>query len=607
MTRFTTDIQMRFRDIDGMGHVNNAVYLSYIELARTQFYMQHANRRTLDEIDFILAHVEIDFESQATWGDQIQVAVWPSKIGNSSFTLSYEIKEKRSGRILARAKSVLVSYDYEKKKSKPISDDFRSLLQSGLEAQRSRPSGFINPAPKGSMTGRAFPAEMAKKGARPPVGTKGAADWYWKRYTELYPKYFWADDTKLADIVVASAKGSLLYDVEGKEYIDLTSQWATNNLGNVHPEILKATVDALERYGFLILFMNPHLPMIDVAERLLSIRPSDNLTRVFLELSGTGAAEGAVKHAIEASGRPLILSFMGQYHGLSIGATAFGTLASRMRRNWEAFSGGAVHAPYPMTYRKPKGMTDDQFGEWCLGFLEDQILRHVAYPDRIAGAIFEPIALEAGVWIPPKNFVRGLRKPADTHGWFIIAAEAEAGLARTGKMWGIEHFGVAPDLVSIGKALGGGLMPLGAVLGDDRSMGKDDVVAGTTFGGHPAACVAATVTIDIMRRDRIPERAARVGGKALKRVKEWEDLSIVGETRGLGLAIGVEIVGNKGTKARDNDTAREVFFDCVRGGVIPLYDYEMNVLRIQPPLTIEESLLDKALDGIESALRKHSR
>jgi len=117
-----------------MGHVNNAVYLSYVELARTQFYMHHANRRSLDEIDFILAHVDIDFESQATWGDQIQVAVWPSKIGNSSFTLSYEIKEKRSGRILARAKSVLVSYDYEKKKSKPIPDDFRSLLQSGLEA-----------------------------------------------------------------------------------------------------------------------------------------------------------------------------------------------------------------------------------------------------------------------------------------------------------------------------------------------------------------------------------------------------------------------------------------------------------------------------------------
>src|SRR3989442_7041992 len=179
-----------------------------------------------------------------------------------------------------------------------------------------------------------------------------------------------------------------------------------NTVGNVNPDTVQATVDALARYDFLILFMNPHVPMIDVAQRLLSIRASSSLTRVFLELSGTGAAEGAVKHAIEASGRPLILSFMGQYHGLSIGATAFGTLASRMRRNWEAFSGGAVHAPYPMTYRKPKGMTDEEFGEWCLGFLEDQILRYVASPDRIPPATFEPGGLEAGAWSPPANFWR---------------------------------------------------------------------------------------------------------------------------------------------------------------------------------------------------------
>ena len=134
MTRFATDIQMRFRDIDGMGHVNNAIYLSYAELARTQFYMQFAGKRTLDEIDFILAHVDIDFESQAVWGDQIQVAVWPSKIGTSSFTLSYEISEKRSRRVLARARSVLVSYDYDGKKPKPIPPDFRKLLEGALEA-----------------------------------------------------------------------------------------------------------------------------------------------------------------------------------------------------------------------------------------------------------------------------------------------------------------------------------------------------------------------------------------------------------------------------------------------------------------------------------------
>src|SRR3989442_6305480 len=150
---------------------------------------------------------------------------------------------------------------------------------------------------------------------------------------------------------------------------------------------------------------------------------------------------------------------MGQYHGLSIGATAFGTLASRMRRNWEAFSGGAVHAPYPMTYRKPKGMTDEEFGEWCLGFLEDQILRDVASPDRIAGAIFEPVALEAGVWIPPKNLFRGLRKLANAHGWFFIAAEVEAGLGGPREVGGVGPFGGAPGLVSGGTALGGGRLP----------------------------------------------------------------------------------------------------------------------------------------------------
>ena len=125
---------MRFRDIDGMGHVNNAVYLSYVELARTQFYMQVAKKRSLEEIDFILAHVDIDFDSQAVWGDQIQVAVWPSKIGSSSFTLSYEISETKSGRVFARAKSVLVTYDYEKKTPKPIPPDFRKLLEAALEA-----------------------------------------------------------------------------------------------------------------------------------------------------------------------------------------------------------------------------------------------------------------------------------------------------------------------------------------------------------------------------------------------------------------------------------------------------------------------------------------
>jgi acyl-CoA thioester hydrolase len=134
MARFTTEIQMRFRDLDAMGHVNNAVYLSYCELARTQFYLKHAFKRSLHDIDFILAHIDIDYVAAAEWGDRIEVSVWPSKIGDSSFTLSYELRDKTSGRLLVTSSSVLVSYDYDTKKTKPIPSDFRKMLEENLES-----------------------------------------------------------------------------------------------------------------------------------------------------------------------------------------------------------------------------------------------------------------------------------------------------------------------------------------------------------------------------------------------------------------------------------------------------------------------------------------
>ncbi len=134
MTRFTTEVQLRFRDLDAMGHVNNVVYLTYCELARTQFYMKHAFKRSLHDIDFILAHADIDYVSAAAWGDQIEVSVWPTKIGESSFTLAYEIREKRSNRLLARSSSVQVSYDYQTKKTKPIPPEFRKMLEENLES-----------------------------------------------------------------------------------------------------------------------------------------------------------------------------------------------------------------------------------------------------------------------------------------------------------------------------------------------------------------------------------------------------------------------------------------------------------------------------------------
>jgi 4-aminobutyrate aminotransferase / (S)-3-amino-2-methylpropionate transaminase / 5-aminovalerate transaminase len=434
-------------------------------------------------------------------------------------------------------------------------------------------------------------------------GEKPAPD-YWARYRELFPRYFWSEETRLASIIVADAKGSRVRDTAGKTYIDLTSQWATNNLGNVPDEVLNVTVEALGRYGFLTYFMNPHLPMIDLAERLLECRPSPNLSRVFLELSGTGAAEGAVKYAVEASHRPLILSFLGQYHGLSIGTGLIGSLSSHERRYWEAWGGGVVHAPYPFPYRRPKGMSEEDYGEWVLSYIEEQILGRQAEPDRIAGVIFEPVACEAGIWIPPSNFVRGLAKLCEAHDWFFIDDEVETGLGRTGKMWAIEHFGVAPDLMAIGKGISGGVMPIAAVMGTEEVMGEPLIAAGTTFAGHPAACAAASKTLEILQRDKIADRSARLGAAALKRMKEWERLPNVGEVRGLGLCLAIELVRDKGSRQADADRGRRVFFDCVKKGTIPLWNYGDNVVRIEPPLTIEPEVLDAGLDAVEAALRR---
>ncbi len=441
---------------------------------------------------------------------------------------------------------------------------------------------------------------------RPAARVTGPGQEHWKRYQELFPKYFWSEETRLASIVVADAKGSIVRDTSGKQYIDLTSQWATNNLGNVPDEVLDVTVQALARYGFLTYFMNPHLPMIELAERLIENRPSSNLTRVFLELSGTGAAEGAVKHAVEASGRPLILSFLGQYHGLSIGTNLIGSLSAHERRHWEAWGGGAVYAPYPFPYRRPRGMTEADYGGWVLEYIEEQILGRQAEADRIAGAILEPVACEAGIWIPPAGFVRGLARLCHDHGWYLIADEVETGLGRTGKMWAIEHFGVAPDLMAIGKGISGGIMPIAAVMGTEEVMGRAKVAAGTTFAGHPAACAAASKTLEILRRDRIPERSARLGRAALQRMKEWERFVHVGEVRGLGLCLAVELVQDKASRRPDPKRGRQVFFDCVQHGTIPLWNYGDHVIRIEPPLTIDPETLDAGLDTLERALRRYA-
>jgi 4-aminobutyrate aminotransferase-like enzyme len=399
-----------------------------------------------------------------------------------------------------------------------------------------------------------------------------------------------------------------LTDVEGHKYIDLTAQWATNNIGNIEPSVTDIAIQGLRRYGFLIPFISPHKPLFDLAEKLLQIAPCKRLTRVSYEATGTGAVEAAVKLAISSKQRPLLLSFIGEYHGFSLGGINYGSVSSETRWYFESFQGGVIFAPYPNTYRQPPSMTPEEWADWILyDYIEDTLLNYIADHDRIAGVLFEPIIAEAGIWVPPDNFIYGLRKLADKHDWFLICDEVESGFARTGKMFAIEHWGIDVDLIPMAKGLSGGTIPIGAILGSDEAMASDTSV-GTTFGGHPAACMAAIATIDYMLKNRLNERAMRLGEKALARMKEWKDhFEIVGDCRGRGLLLGAEIVTDKRTKTRDPTRAEAIFRECVRNGVLPLMSAGDCVIRVEPPLNIDDELLEKALDVMEAAISTVSK
>ena len=408
--------------------------------------------------------------------------------------------------------------------------------------------------------------------------------------------------------VVAKAESSWLIDVDGNRYIDFSAGWASNNVGNVHPKVLEAVIEAMKQYGFCY---NSAIAY-QLAEKLAEISPNKKLTRVSYEISGTEAAEAAVSYAMTYKQRPLIICFHSQFHGDSIGAKMLSSIGGNRKKGFEAWRGGVLFAPYPYSYGTPLGATPEEYADYCLWYIEELIAGQrktisgawgIALPDRIAGILFEPVMAEGGNWIPPDNFIYGLRKLADKYDWLLICDEVLSGFGRTGKMWAIEHWGIDIDLMPIAKGMTGGLMPIAAVMGSEEVMAGTHAYSGSTFAGHPAGCAATLKTIELLEEQRLPERAARLGEKALKRMKEWVDeYKIVDDARGLGLLLGISIV-NAETKALDINVARTVYYEAIRNGVHPIWDDEPNI-RLYPALTIEEELLDKGLTAVEEAIKK---
>jgi 4-aminobutyrate aminotransferase len=405
--------------------------------------------------------------------------------------------------------------------------------------------------------------------------------------------------------IAARAQGSLIEDVDGNRYIDFGAGWGTNNVGNCHPEVVAAVEATLREQGVACWTSAANSwQRIELAEKLLEVCPK-RLERVVFLTTGTEADEAALRIMRRASGRPIVLSFYGQYFGLSYSGQAVGSLNADMRSDVMPFMSGYVFAPYPNEYRSPlRSPTGGGAGRATIEYIEDVILAHEVPANLVAGVIVEPVIGEGGILVPPDDFLPGLRALCDRHGWYLCIDEVLSGFGRCGKMWAYEHWPVEPDLLVIGKGISGGSMPIAAVAARGDITERADAYVASTYSGHPAACMAGLKTLEILKRDRLFDHATTLGERGLVRLRGMlAKYPAIGDVRGKGLWLAVEFVKDRKTKEKDHAFAAEVNRLCLENGLYLVADSISCFVRIQPPVNIPASLFEQGLDILEDAIR----
>jgi 4-aminobutyrate aminotransferase-like enzyme len=405
----------------------------------------------------------------------------------------------------------------------------------------------------------------------------------------------------LAPFVVARKDGHTITDVDGNVYLDLISASASVPLGAGRADIVAPAVEALRRYGNEDSHTMASEPMIALAERLLEIVP-EGLTRVDLALNGTEAVETAVKMMRRATGRPVVIGFFSQYHGESTTTATLGAEQSDISRGMRTFAPGFAHVPYPHPYRSPLGPPRAGVtGDGTVDYIRDHLLFHALHPGDVAGVIVEPIVGSGGVLVPPDSFWPALEELCREHDWLLCADEVKTGFGRTGRMFAVEHWGVRPDLMCLGKGMGGGVMPIGAVVGTERAMGFDDVPTGSTWAWLPAACAAALRTIEIFAEEDVlgnVRALERVAVEELGRIAERHGQ--VGDVRVRGCYQAIEFVRDRETRERHPELQERVAREALARGV--LADSSTTSYNIQPSLVMPPDDLRRGLGIVGEAV-----
>ena len=410
---------------------------------------------------------------------------------------------------------------------------------------------------------------------------------------------------RYTDIAFARGEGVFLYDFEGRRYYDMAAGIATMNVGHCHPRVVKAIAEQAQTLIHAASHVGYMAPYVEMAETLRSLLPAPlSEGKVLLVNSGSEAVESAIKLARAVTGRSMVLAFMDGFHGRPMGALAVTGSSSGYRRHLGSLLVGAEHVPYPNCGRCAFGhgprSPESCCGQWR-AFIQ-MTLDKLVHPDDLAAIIVEPIAGEGGYIVPPSDFLPTLRAICDRTGALLIADEVQTGLGRTGRWFAVEHTGVVPDIVAMGKAIGGGL-PLGAIVARADLMDRWWPAAhGSTFGGNPIACRAGLETIAIMREEHLLDNAVRVGQRLMQHFESARaELPIIGDVRGKGLMVAVDLVDEHGQPI-PTDQLKRVIKALAKHGVV-MTKCGPSALRLAPALILTELQADEVASQIIEALR----
>jgi 4-aminobutyrate aminotransferase len=402
-----------------------------------------------------------------------------------------------------------------------------------------------------------------------------------------------------APFVMARGEGAVVEDVDGNIYLDCCAGIAVNATGHSHPDVVRAISDQTSRFLHVSTDYY-HEPQVALGEVISSLAPVGQRSRVFFSNSGTEAVEAAIKLARHHTRRTNIIAFLGSFHGRTLGSLSLTASRTIQRAGFGPMAPGVYHAPYPNPYRSPPGRDGNSCAEACLSFIENEIFAHLVSPDEVAAFVFEPIQGEGGYIVPPPEFIQGLARIASRHGILLIADEVQSGIGRTGKMFAVEHFGVQPDIVVVAKAIASGL-PMGLTIARKDVMDWPAGSHSNTFGGNPVACAAALATIKLVQQG-LMQNAAEVGEHFRCKLKELANRHrLIGDVRGLGLMIGLELVRDRTTKERATSERDALVMAAFRRGLL-LLGAGSNVIRLSPPLVLTPEQADLAVKLLDEAL-----